>query len=435
MARRQQQYGWPKNILFDLLESDEETLNNICSSPDCMDGFYYWLSTLDARGEDVLRSRYERGETLALIGKRYGLSVERIRQIERESLRKLRYPSKIKYFLYGVQSVRDSRKSPGSVEHLGVDNVTYLKIRGNGVETVRQLYCGLSSSPERWIDTLGAKGYYDILQMADAYVEMHRNDPELLKRVTLNSPIADMGLPSNIYAWLLRYVRDDTVGSVFELSERDLEEIFPHRGARNMFKLQLSQFLPVLYARNNTLIDDLDVSFRVKNALWNAGIHTVEQFLELPPRAVVRIRNLGQRSIQEVYAKMEELGHDTAFKTRAMVKSGAVDQHTRIDDLDVSNRIKNALHRAGIETVEHFLSLTPKQVSRIRNLGVSSVAEVYSKMAELGFDTAFAARKDDRSLDEKIADAKRHVTSSGTQGDQPFVRELEKLPELDDDER
>ena len=50
------------------------------------------LRTLDAREADILRRRHfcdGRGETLREIGEDYGVSAERIRQIERDALAKL----------------------------------------------------------------------------------------------------------------------------------------------------------------------------------------------------------------------------------------------------------------------------------------------------------------------------------------------------------
>ena len=56
------------------------------------------LSTLESRERQVLRMRYGlddgRPRTLDEIGKAFGLSRERIRQIERDTMAKLRHPSR-----------------------------------------------------------------------------------------------------------------------------------------------------------------------------------------------------------------------------------------------------------------------------------------------------------------------------------------------------
>jgi RNA polymerase primary sigma factor len=54
------------------------------------------LSTLAPREEKILRMRFGIGEktdyTLEEVGKRFGISRERVRQIEERALRKLRHP-------------------------------------------------------------------------------------------------------------------------------------------------------------------------------------------------------------------------------------------------------------------------------------------------------------------------------------------------------
>ena len=65
------------------------------------------LAALPDRARDVLISRYGLGKstdklTLDAIGKKYGITRERVRQIEAKALRKLRHPTrsrKLKNFL------------------------------------------------------------------------------------------------------------------------------------------------------------------------------------------------------------------------------------------------------------------------------------------------------------------------------------------------
>ena len=56
------------------------------------------LSTLHPREQKVIRLRFglddERSRTLESVGKEFGLTRERIRQIEAKTLRKLRHPSR-----------------------------------------------------------------------------------------------------------------------------------------------------------------------------------------------------------------------------------------------------------------------------------------------------------------------------------------------------
>ena len=59
------------------------------------------LSTLDTREADVIKWRFGLFDgieyTLSEIGKKLGISRERVRQIEGDALRKLRHPRRIEY--------------------------------------------------------------------------------------------------------------------------------------------------------------------------------------------------------------------------------------------------------------------------------------------------------------------------------------------------
>ena len=61
----------------------------------------------------------------------------------------------------------------------------------------------------------------------------------------------------------------------------------------------------------NTLsmtIEDLDLSVRSFNCLKRAAINTVEELTERTEEDMMKVRNLGKKSLDEVKAKLEELG-------------------------------------------------------------------------------------------------------------------------------
>lgn len=55
-------------------------------------------------------------------------------------------------------------------------------------------------------------------------------------------------------------------------------------------------------------IEDLELSVRSYNCLKRAGINTVEQLTEKSEQEMMKVRNLGQKSLTEVKNKLEELG-------------------------------------------------------------------------------------------------------------------------------
>ena len=55
-------------------------------------------------------------------------------------------------------------------------------------------------------------------------------------------------------------------------------------------------------------IDELELSVRSYNCLKRAGINTVEELTNKTPDDMMKLRNLGRKSLDEVYAKLKELG-------------------------------------------------------------------------------------------------------------------------------
>ena len=55
-------------------------------------------------------------------------------------------------------------------------------------------------------------------------------------------------------------------------------------------------------------IDELELSVRSYNCLKRAGINTVEELCSKTPEDMMKVRNLGRKSLDEVLAKLKELG-------------------------------------------------------------------------------------------------------------------------------
>ena len=55
-------------------------------------------------------------------------------------------------------------------------------------------------------------------------------------------------------------------------------------------------------------IDELELSVRSYNCLKRAGINTVEELCNKTPEDMMKVRNLGRKSLEEVLQKLEELG-------------------------------------------------------------------------------------------------------------------------------
>lgn len=55
-------------------------------------------------------------------------------------------------------------------------------------------------------------------------------------------------------------------------------------------------------------IDDLDLSVRSYNCLRRAGINTVKDLTEKTEDDMLKVRNLGKKSLEEVLKKINDLG-------------------------------------------------------------------------------------------------------------------------------
>ena len=57
-----------------------------------------------------------------------------------------------------------------------------------------------------------------------------------------------------------------------------------------------------------TSIDDLDLSVRAYNCLKRAGMTTVQDLTDKTENEMMKIRNLGKKSLKEVINKVKSLG-------------------------------------------------------------------------------------------------------------------------------
>ena len=55
-------------------------------------------------------------------------------------------------------------------------------------------------------------------------------------------------------------------------------------------------------------IDELELSVRSYNCLKRAGINTVDELINKTPEEMMKVRNLGRKSLDEVFGKLKELG-------------------------------------------------------------------------------------------------------------------------------
>lgn len=58
----------------------------------------------------------------------------------------------------------------------------------------------------------------------------------------------------------------------------------------------------------DALVEELELSTRITNSLRNAGIDTVAKLLEVPKEELVKLKNMGAKSISDIEEKLKEKG-------------------------------------------------------------------------------------------------------------------------------
>ena len=71
---------------------------------------YVIANGLTEREAGIVKLRYQQGMTYDSIGKVYGVTRERVRQIDAKAIRKLRHPGRWRYIQYGINGVVDAIK-------------------------------------------------------------------------------------------------------------------------------------------------------------------------------------------------------------------------------------------------------------------------------------------------------------------------------------
>ena len=55
-------------------------------------------------------------------------------------------------------------------------------------------------------------------------------------------------------------------------------------------------------------IDEIELSVRSTNCLSGANIETIAEFVSIPERKMFEFRNFGKKSLNEIKAKLSEMG-------------------------------------------------------------------------------------------------------------------------------
>ena len=98
--------GYPFNLIDTIFMQETEWAND----KDHIDGLNHALETLTDREREVIHKRFEEFKTLEQVARDFGLTRERIRQIEAHGIRKLRHASRRNYILNGYVACAELKK-------------------------------------------------------------------------------------------------------------------------------------------------------------------------------------------------------------------------------------------------------------------------------------------------------------------------------------
>ena len=140
----------------------------------------------------------------------------------------------------------------------------------------------------------------------------------------------------------------------------------------------------------NVLLEELDLSIRARNALANAGLKTVDDFLALPHHKLLSLRNAGITTIEEICKGVlaidpNNMRIQTSMEDKLLLESDeersakAHLNNINIRELPLSVRLINALEKANLMTVgevQFFIASNGlSALWKLKNVGRKSITE------------------------------------------------------------
>ena len=150
-------------------------------------------------------------------------------------------------------------------------------------------------------------------------------------------------------------------------------------------------------------IDELELSVRSYNCLKRAGINTVEELCNRTPEDMMKVRNLGRKSLEEVLAKLKELGLELNQSEDKMAKYRKLSRTSSQRKALLRSQVTALLANGKIVTTE----AKAKEVRKIAE-GLIALGVKEKDNFEMVKVTAKVARKDkDGKRVKEVVDGKK----------------------------
>ena len=133
------------------------------------------------------------------------------------------------------------------------------------------------------------------------------------------------------------------------------------------------------------------VAYRVENTQvgqrtdFDKLILDVETDASITPAEAISSAGGTLRNLFELFAEMEEYDALALDELAPIEASGQEHLDLPIEALDLSERPRNCLRRAQVQTVGELIEKTEEDLLNITNFGMKSLEEVVAKLDELGF--------------------------------------------------
>ena len=341
-------------------------------------------------------------------------AIEELSEVEIQQVRNALWKLNVSFYGDKIQKVLTQKQI--EIMHSNVDELelsvrAYNGIKRAGINTVEEL---MQRTPEEMLNVrnLGQSAVDEIIERLSEFdlslkgdVEYGNDKAKVLGVENIDElNIDDMGLSVRSFNCLKR-AGINTLGDLTRRTPEDMMKV------RNLGRKNLEEILWKMREygvwlegeeppKNNLIpsdvdgmtIEEMNLTIRSYNCLKRAGIRTVADLRSRTPDDMMKVRNLGRRSLEEVIDKMKELGVEFSSgedeEENASMPSGDIDEKISILDLGFELRTRNCLWRAGIYTLGDLVSRTPEDMMKVRNLGRKSLEEVCEKMKELGVEFA-----------------------------------------------
>ena len=265
---RPQELPWPENLMTEIglsLVFPDTSLYHELNN-DQLAGLIQVIATLKENEQNVLRLRFKEHKTLQETADVFGLSKERICQILRKAVRKLKHPTRLVFYRDGYQATLDKQEKQKKDIRAVKDQEKKMEL----LKDVGIMECGLSAGTRIALGIEGLQNLGDI-----AYI-MKKNPLELVKSGCLHDDL------------LLEVVK--------KLEDYGVD----CSGGRMAYGFD---------AEHQETVMELAPSMRLMRILLREGydtINKVKALIENNPEKLLHIDGLGEKTREELFLMLEK---------------------------------------------------------------------------------------------------------------------------------